>query len=109
MRTPDGRECPFYYEDYFRGSEKQECRLIARNPNSSRWKPSLCRTCPVPNIMRQNACPHLALEASVQRSFLGLRERVVVYAVCSKHFTEVREPAIGCGRCHEERLPIDDQ
>ncbi len=55
--------------------------------------------------MRQNACPHLALEASIRRSFLGLRERVVLYAVCAKHLTEVREPVVGCGRCHEARLP----
>lgn len=101
MRTPAGKECKFYYADYFRGSETQECRLIKRNPEGGRWRPSLCNTCPVPDISRQNACPHLALEARVDRSWLGLRERVKVYAVCVKHMTEVAEPAVGCGQCHE--------
>jgi hypothetical protein len=102
MRTPAGKECTFYYADYFRGSETQECRLIDRNPEGGRWKPSLCKTCPVPGILRQNACPNLVLEAKVEKSLLGLREQVKIYAVCSKYMTEVAEPEIGCGRCHEE-------
>jgi hypothetical protein len=40
MRTPAGKECRFYYADYHRGSQKQECRLIARNPDGGRWHPS---------------------------------------------------------------------
>jgi hypothetical protein len=106
VRTPAGKECRFYYADYHRGSQKQECRLIARNPDGGRWHPSHCRTCLVPDILRQNACPHLALEAKVERSFLGLRERVAVFAVCTKHLVEVQAPAVGCGRCHEEIMQI---
>jgi hypothetical protein len=60
----------------------------------------------VPDILRQNACPHLALEARIERSFLGLRERVKVFAVCTKHLVEVQAPAVGCGRCHEEIAQI---
>ncbi|PJF46947.1 MAG: hypothetical protein D6709_01285 [Chloroflexi bacterium] len=102
MKTPAGKECRFYYADYHRGNEKQECRLIGRNPEGGQWHPSHCNVCPVPDILRQNACPHLALEGRVARSLLGLRERVVVYAVCTKHLTEVSAPEVGCGRCHEE-------
>lgn len=102
MKTPAGKECKFYYADYYRGSETQECRLIDRNPEGGRWKPSLCKSCPVPDILRQNACPNMALEARVNKTLLGLREEVKVYSVCSKHLIEVNEPAVGCGHCHEE-------
>jgi hypothetical protein len=101
MQTPAGKECRFYYSDYFRGRETQECRLIERNPQGGQWHAKLCGNCPVPDILRQNACPSLALEGRVEKTLLGLRERVRVYAVCSQHRVEVDKPAIGCGRCHE--------
>jgi hypothetical protein len=100
MRTPAGKECRYYYEDYFRGHSKQECRLLEQNPNGGRWKPGLCRTCSVPDILRQNACPNIVLEGRVHRSMLGLRERVQVYAICTRKMTEVENPAVGCGECH---------
>lgn len=106
MRTPAGKECKFYYADYYRGREKQECRLIARNPEGGRWKPNHCKVCPVPDILRQNACPNLVLEAKVISTLLGLRERVEVFSVCSKYMTEVAEPAVGCGHCHEEARKV---
>ena len=31
MRTPAGTECKFFYANYFRGRNQQECRLIAAN------------------------------------------------------------------------------
>ncbi len=100
MKTPAGKECRYYYEDYHRGRQKQECRLLERNPSAGRWKPSLCSSCPVPDILRQNACPNLALEGKVHKSLLGLREQVQVYAVCTQKLTEVLNPAVGCGDCH---------
>lgn len=103
MITPLGVECRYYYEDYFRGRERQECRLIAQNRQSESWQPKLCNTCPVPGILRANACPNLVLEGRVEKRFLGLTRRVVVEAVCSKYLVEVPEPHIGCGHCHEER------
>ena len=106
MRTPAGKECKFYYADYFRGREKHECRLIARNPEGGHWKPSHCNTCPVPRILLANGCQNLVLEAKVEKSMLGLRERVKVYAVCSKYMTEVTAPEVGCGHCHEELVNI---
>lgn len=88
------------------------CRLLPRQRDTGvpadrpqsrgRWKPSLCKSCPVPDILRQNACPNMALEARVNKTLLGLREEVKVYSVCSKHLIEVNEPAVGCGHCHEE-------
>ena len=105
MRTPAGTECPYYYEDYFRGREKQECRLIARNPASEPWRPGMCAGCPVPRIAMANHCPNLALEARVARGFLGLGRRVEVKAVCSLHLVDVAEPQVGCGHCHEHRVP----
>lgn len=101
MRTPAGKECRFYYEDYHRGHETQECRLIARNSRGGAWKPSLCARCPVPDILRQNACGNLALEATVKKGLLGLNERVEVFAVCAKKGERVTQPARGCGSCHE--------
>ena len=103
MITPAGQECSYYYADYYRGRERQECRLLAQNPQSEPWQPKLCTNCPVPGIQRANACPHLVLEGSVRKGFLGLSRRVTVRAVCAKYVVEVSEPQVGCGHCHEER------
>ncbi|MER3543744.1 MAG: hypothetical protein C4311_03840 [Chloroflexota bacterium] len=103
MRTPAGTECRYYYEDYYRGREKQECRLISTNPRSEPWRPGLCHGCPVPGILRANACPHLVLEARVAKGFLGLTRYVQVTAICKKYLCEVPQPHIGCGNCHKHR------
>jgi hypothetical protein len=86
-----------------RGRSTQECRLIGRNPTSERWQPALCRDCPVPAIVRDNACPNMALEAKVVKGWLGLARRVEVYAVCTLTLTQVHEPRVGCGQCHLHR------
>lgn len=103
MITPAGQECRYYYADYFRGREREECRLLAQNPDSEPWRPELCFKCPVPGILRANACPNLVLEGRVKKGFLGLSRRVEVSAVCSKYLVAVPEPHVGCGHCHEER------
>ena len=100
MRNPAGAECRFYYEDFNRGREIQVCRLIERNPQSNAWQPRLCKTCPVPAILRANACPNLTLQAQVGRWWLIFRQ-VEVRAFCSLTGEEVSEPMVGCGRCHE--------
>ena len=109
MRTPAGTECKFYFEDYFRGRERQECRLLALNPAGERWKPALCRKCPVPGILRANACRHLVLEARVVKTLAGLGRRVAVSAACTKSLQDVPRPEVGCGQCHADlpdvRLP----
>jgi hypothetical protein len=102
MQTPAGVECRFYYEDFNRGREIQECRLIQGNPASAPWQPGLCRTCPVPDILRANGCPNMVLTARVGRRWL-LFEQVRVDAFCTLAQEKVSEPKVGCGRCQQER------
>ncbi len=100
MRTPAGVECPYFFGDYFRGRNREECRLIGKQPPPHHWTPDLCKTCPVPAITRANACPHMQLKASVTRGFLFLKRQVKVTAYCTKSQQNVAEPAVGCGQCH---------
>jgi hypothetical protein len=100
MRTPAGVECRYFYGDYYRGRKREECRLLAQNPQPQQWSPDLCRTCPVPGILRANACPHLVLQASIGRTMLGLKRHVKVDAYCVLSNSVVSEPQIGCGICH---------
>jgi hypothetical protein len=102
MRTPAGTECRYFYANYFRGRNQQECRLIAANPASERWTPGLCRDCPVPKIQQTNACRHLVLEGRVTKTWGGLGRRVTVSASCTKTLEDVASPQVGCGHCHEE-------
>ena len=106
MRTPAGSECPYYYEDFYRGRDQQECRLIDRTPNGGTWEPKLCASCPVPRISMANACPHLVLEARVTSGFLGMGKHVDVSAMCTQTLGDVREPQIGCGQCHLHLPPL---
>lgn len=101
MRTPAGRECPYFYGDYRRGRTHEECRLLDANPDGGRWRPALCHSCPVPGIAMANACPHMALRARVSRRWLGFIEQVEVTAHCRRMNSSVAEPEIGCGHCHE--------
>ncbi len=70
---------------------------------SEPWQPRLCQTCPVPGILRANACPNLVLEGRIERQLLGLKRQVVIEAVCVKHLESGFDAHIGCGHCHEER------
>lgn len=106
MKTPYGKECKYYYADYYRGRETQECRLIGNNPASDRWFPALCQTCPVPGLLLVNRCPHLHLYGRVSKAFFGLSKQVQVEAFCDQYFTEVQEPRIGCGHCHEFKFEV---
>ena len=94
-------DCPYYFSDHVRGRETEKCRLIERNRENRRpWRRALCDTCPVPGILRESTCRHLALEASVARR-LGLLDRVVVYAVCTEHVLELANPK-RCPACEAE-------
>jgi hypothetical protein len=106
MRTPAGTECKFFYADYYRGRNRQECRLVGSNSAGEKWTPDCCATCRVPRILWANACPNLMLEARVVKTWLGLRRKVVVTATCPLSRKPVSEPEIGCGHCHEQ-LPQD--
>jgi hypothetical protein len=104
VRTPAGSECPFYFEDFHRGRQKQECRLLPASAQRA-WSPNLCARCSVPRIVLANACPHLVLEARVAAGPLGIGRRMQVSASCTRSLTGVREPEIGCGHCHEPEIP----
>lgn len=102
MRTPAGTECPYYYADYFRGREVEECRLIDPDRSEKSWAPDVCSHCPVPGIVRANGCTHMTLNARIKRGFLGIGKIVEVSAYCSLAGKAVEEPHLGCGRCHED-------
>jgi hypothetical protein len=92
-------DCPYFFADYHRGRDLEKCRLIERNRENRRpWRRALCDTCPVPGILRETSCRHLALEASVERKFLS--ERVAVYAVCTQHIAELKNPK-RCEACEQ--------
>jgi len=98
MKTPAGQECDFFYGDYHRGREKEECRLLERT--AQLWKSELCFTCPVPAILQANACENMILEGFVERPFPFLKRKVRIEAFCRKTNRDVPEPHIGCGECH---------
>lgn len=99
MRTPAGKECKYFYGDYFRGRRLEECQLLKAAGQT--WSPDLCRTCPVPAIVQANACEFLQLRGSITRPASALfQRRVQVKAFCQKIDRAVSEPHIGCGECH---------
>ncbi len=94
MHTPAGKECPYFYGDYYRGRNHEECRLLPE------WQPKLCITCPVPGIHLANACKYMTLTAEVRRPFFVFPPEVQISAYCKKSQKAVTEPHIGCGECH---------
>jgi hypothetical protein len=101
MRTPAGNECKYFYGNYYRGRSDEECRLLQGSNPPQRWTPDLCRTCPVPEISRANACEFMHLNARVVRSLRsGLKRSLQVTAYCEKAEQAVAQPEIGCGQCH---------
>ena len=103
MITPVGRECRFYYENFHRGASDQECRLVDANINSPDWRPTDCKSCPVPDILKSNSDPNLVLEATVKTGFLGMGRKVEVKAFCSRHLVSVPQPKTGCPNCNAEK------
>jgi hypothetical protein len=100
MRTPAGKECRYFYGDYYRGRQREECRLLnAANP-PERWTRELCFSCPVPDLIAANACSHMVLEGQLERPFPFIKQRVKAKAYCTKTLRDVPEPHIGCGECH---------
>lgn len=103
MRTPAGKECRHYYEDYYRGREIRECRLIKLNPQSLSWKPVDCSICPVPAILNANASPDMELTLQVDTRLLGLGRKLTVKASCLKHHVLIENPYTGCPQCASEK------
>jgi hypothetical protein len=100
MRTPAGKECPYFYGDYYRGRENEECRLLNSASPALLWRADLCNTCPVPEIMLANACSDMILEPHLERQFPFLKRQVRVRTNCSKTNRRGFDPHIGCGECH---------
>ncbi len=99
MRTPAGNECNYFYGDYHRGRNREECRLLPKD-QADEWKPQLCETCPVPDILLANRCEHMVLHASIKRPLMVLPARVHIRAYCTKTEQAVSDPHVGCGQCH---------
>ncbi len=100
MITPAGNDCKYFYGDYYRGRHREECRLLIDSRETQSWKPELCFTCPVPEILIANACEYMKLKGEIFRPFPYLQRRVKVTAYCNKCDCIVAEPKIGCGQCH---------
>ena len=107
MQTPDGRECPYYYQDFHRNRHVQECRLVKDNPRSKSWQPPDCERCPVPDIRTANASPDLRLSLTIRPLFIGIGRQMDVQAYCDKHACEIEDPFVGCPQCHAERPGLD--
>lgn len=95
MRTPAGKECRYYYQDFHRGRDLQECRLEKENPDSQRWRPSDCEKCPVPDILRANADPHMKLTLTIKKGFLGFGRRLTVTASDTRTGDPIENPFVG--------------
>ncbi len=93
--------CRYFYGDYFRGKNVEECRLIEANPeNVIGWKRKLCDTCPVPAVLIGSNCRDLELEGTVTKSLF--RERVEIsFAVCTRHLEQLSDP-LDCPLCAAE-------
>lgn len=100
MRTPNGVECPYFYGDYYRGKNIEECRLLDIRSGSQKWTSKLCSSCPVPAIKRANACENMQLIPKIVRQFPFINLSVKVTAYCSKSQSVVSVPQVGCGECH---------
>jgi hypothetical protein len=101
MRTPAGVDCRYYYEDFNRGRDTQECRLILQNPDSLPWTPDVCEDCPVPEITRANGSPNLRLTPTISKRF-GLFKHLKIDAHCAKHRSRIDNPITGCRECAED-------
>lgn len=100
MKTPAGKECRYFFGDYFRGRTREECRLFAHSSPPLKWKKEYCFSCPVPEISYANACSHLVLKPSLERAFPFLKQTVRIEAYCEKSKRDGFDPHIGCGECH---------
>ncbi len=99
MKTPDGRECKFFYGDYYRGRNFEECRALSNPKDKKNWTSQLCSGCPLPDYLRHNSCQNLVYSVFIGKVLF--KQRMKVKAWCSKSHELVRDPNIGCGHCHE--------
>jgi len=107
MRTPAGKECPHYYQDFHRGRDVQECRLIKYNNASMPWRPKDCANCPVPDILNANASPTMELTLTVKPKFIGLGRKLEISARCTRHDVPIEDPFVGCPLDLKENPGLD--
>jgi hypothetical protein len=107
MRTPSGKLCKHYFEDYHRGRDIQECRLIKENPASYRWRPEDCQKCTVPSILDANASPNMELTLTIGSRLFGFGRKMTVTARCTRHNIPIDDPYIGCLKDIEDRPGLD--
>lgn len=105
METPAGKECKHYYEDFNRGRDIQECRLVKLNAYSERWHPNDCSKCPIPDILLANADPDMELELTIKKGFLGFGRKLEVKASSRIDGSEIEDPYIG--RVDKEHPGLD--
>lgn len=104
MRTPEGRECPYYYSNtHRRVISKESCRLLEGKPDAQKWSSALCATCEVPDIRRANGCKKMILHARIAKRPWRFweKERVLIHATCTRSAGPVENPYSGCGQCHQ--------
>ncbi len=106
MKTPSGKECKHYYEDFHRGRNVQECRLNKQNLDSEAWHPNDCGKCPVPDILRANADPDMELTLTISRGFMGFGRKLEVTAKSLKDGTVIEDPYVGNPDKHSPGLDI---
>ena len=98
MKTPAGKECKFFYGDYYRGRNHEECRLLL--DHGLEWSSYLCEQCPIPDIVLANSCQYMKFHPQLKRPFIFMRPQVKVTAYCEKANSVVAEPKVGCSECH---------
>jgi hypothetical protein len=100
MKTPYGFECKFFYGNYFRGKNDEECRLLNLSSGHGGWTSKLCKDCPAPKIQRANGCDFLQYQGKIAGGFLGLSPHIEVSNYCIKTNVVVNNAYIGCKDCH---------
>ena len=103
MSTKPPPNCKYYYEDFHRGREVNECRL-PKSRDSLHWERGICDSCPVPELLRETNCAHLALEGTIRKR-LRLSARMEVFAVCTKHMLQLKEAGV-CPQCTAEQAEL---
>lgn len=97
MRNPFKRDCSYYYEDFNRGADIRQCRIL-RMKGSDWWQAMDCKTCPVPDIENASGGPHLDLTLTVRRGRFGRGRHFAVQAWCVMH-GPIEDPYVGCVEC----------
>lgn len=98
MKTPSGRDCGYFYGDYFRGKNLEECRLLKEF--GLVWQASYCQSCPIPEIVQANACENMQFTPTLKRPLPLMKKQVQIDTFCTKCNCQVKTPHIGCGKCH---------